>query len=340
MTQIRFVEFRPGVHAVEVTHLALILGYTQGGSIRKQIEGAWQRDFVEGTDYVYVTGLELLGVEEKYTGYPLLRSRATRGRMLILESGFEKILSRTSKSEVDGVAKAATKVFGKLPASDREPREQPSPSKGSFAERRYTYEALQTLLSQMKELEDPGLRALAIASAETLLGQPLDLSGRSGIFHTASPRVTLEMLLEDGMTECPGPYFEEEGFYTCAEIGEKAGHYTASQASLAARIVGIQLGYTYDEVRCTNLPFNQVRERLEFGTGKLRPSTRFNRAFSNAVIAELRRNLQCIPSPAAPMLIMPPSAERTTKTEDAGEDLQADLEPGASCDDKVSGLDS
>lgn len=334
--QIRFVEFRPGVHAIEVTHLALILGYTQGGSIRKQIEGAWQKDFVEGVDYVYVTGLELLGVEEKYTGYPLLRSRATRGRMLILESGFDKILSRTSKSEVDAVAKAAAKVFGKLPVVDREPQEEPSPSKGSFAERRYTYEALQTLLSQLRELEDPSLRALAIASAESLLGRSLDLSGRSGVLHTASSRVTLETLLEDGMTECPGPYFEEEGFYTCAEIGEKAGHYTASQASLAARIVGIQLGYTYEEVRCTPLPFNQVRERLEFGTGKLRPSTRFNRAFSNAVIAELRRNLQCIPSPAGPMRIVPPSAESKT----SGEELDAGLECGANCDDEVSGLDS
>jgi hypothetical protein len=172
--------------------------------------------------------------------------------------------------------------------------------KGLADDRRFKYEVLQKLLTQLQELDElPMLCLLAIEAAEIALGKDLtDLRNKyafqvpSTPTSTSAPGVILR--LDAGITPAPsvpdGPVFTEQGYYGLKQIGEMAGGYAPAVAGKAANVVAEALDYTPEQIRTEQLDFNELPMLPDSSTGKPRRMYRFNLTFANEVIRELRES--------------------------------------------------
>ena len=155
--------------------------------------------------------------------------------------------------------------------------DQPTEVEG---ERQRKYEVVQQLLHNLNDHQDLVLRELAIEAAELVLGHRLD-------------RVREKILGQKPKAPPPqktdGPLFKEEGWIGCKQIGLLAGNYSAENAGRAATLVASRWGFSKEDIRKKQLPFNNLIEAPDTN-GRLRPQFRFNRAFSNEVVIELRSN--------------------------------------------------
>lgn len=178
---------------VEAYHLALLLGYSQQHSIRKQVLTDWQDIFEEDVDYRIVHDEQLLrryeDLHEEFVG-PIRAMKPERGRMFLTASGIRKVFWHSSK-EVDAVKEALASLLqdaevGLAPPSfvdptifgTRDPRARQDPEPegaGSDValERQRQYDILEKLIDHLRHIKEPALRRLAITSAELGLGRQL-----------------------------------------------------------------------------------------------------------------------------------------------------------------------
>jgi len=307
------VEEVAGLPAVDVLCLGEALGYGRPDRLRRQVLENWT-DMREGDHYL------LAGAEK---------------RMKLLPLGLETVLARSSKP---GAALILAAVLDRprvargprlaTPQADVEVVDDLPP--GSLEERKFRYSATQTCLRQLSELTDPLARTLAVEALEVALGrsrpdlrakialaedpispgdrepssitpaESLGIPGGSSSEALKSSAQELDQALEQLPGDTSGPFFRQEGWYGFGRIGQMAGGYSAIAAGRAADVVGARLGHTHEQIRHAQLPFN-TRQRLPDNTsGKLRPQTRYNRAFANAVVAELRRNPEFTPDEPEP----------------------------------------
>jgi hypothetical protein len=305
---------------LESQHLARTLGYVQPGSIRKQVMSDWEEEFLHDEDFVIIKDEE--GEEElrAYEAFEVLHfgsckpAKLARGRMFLTPSGIRKVLKKSTKSTkefemfleghvfCEGLVeltpdpglfsledmRKTMPVFQQFEeASSTSEVSSPSSQQGDSKTK---YEVIQKLLHNLKEHEEPSLRELAIEGAELMLERRLDDIRKKflGQVKPSPPPKKTE-----------GPLFEEEGWYGCKQIGEMAGGYSSTTAGKAATAVGERWGYSSTKIRKTQLPFNKLVEAPDTN-GRLRPQFRFNRAFSNEVILELRSNTHLTPVPTVP----------------------------------------
>lgn len=325
-----------GPLAVEAYHLAKLLGYSQQHSIRKQVLTHWKDFFEEGTDYEIVHDEETLRryeAQHRSAVGPIRPTKASRGRMFLFPSGLRKVFGRTSKESAE-LEEALEPVIRK----EAEAGQAPAPATGQGdeegagtgmepSERKRQYEILERLLDHLRHVKEPGLRRLALTSAELGLGRELHdirafldlertkkqgsdaLEGRTlengamvsfaaATVHPEAPDIdqaTREYLARRPITQ--GPLFDDipNVYYGLKQIGEKAGGYSAVQAGRAADIVAGRLGYSHDDIRKKKLPFNELPELPDTTSGKLRKMYRFNSRFANHVIVTLRTSSEFKP---------------------------------------------
>lgn len=197
---------------VEVTDLALFLGYTQPGAIKKQILGDWKFRFQKADDFFIQKNIGIIVLWEQRRlnqNYPTLLPLAQRSkdrktsddtRMYLTEKGFRRVLQLTSKPLGPKLCLAMAKhspvfrapdlpedllqepvlEFPPLEAAQEPPQKEPAVL--SLEERKFRFEVIRTLLTQLKELKGSGLfmemrnqplLELALEAAETALGQSL-----------------------------------------------------------------------------------------------------------------------------------------------------------------------
>jgi hypothetical protein len=302
---------------VESYELARALGYTQHSSIRKQILTDWKEHLRPTTHWNMVNDHRWL---EKYEALhikeigPIKPVTEQRGRLFLTPAGMAEVLSRTSKKN-KVVLQGALEKEGFLDAAVRKSSPKntaPAPEvtgsgidtlvaikEGLAEDRRFKYQVIQTLLTQLQDFDDPELCILAVEAAEIALGRKLtDLRNRYA-FQAPSPRGPKPptMSAPSSTAKPPsnlgvpdGPVFKETGFYGLKQIGEMAGGYAASVAGKAANVVAEEIGHTAEEIRTEQLDFNELPMLPDSSTGKPRKMYRFNLMFSNAVIRELREN--------------------------------------------------
>lgn len=317
-----------GEPTVEAYHLAVYLGYTQQGSLRKQILTDWAEIFQEGPDYRLIHDEAVLKAYEdthRMIAGPISSMKPARGRLFLRSSGLEKVLARTSKNTdrvVEELNKAgltftpavavplapsqsetagSTKGFSgesqlEQPSLELNPQGVPSdlplePKKkleqleGSWATQKFKYEVLEKLLEHLKSLEDPTLRGLALLAAETGLGYPLT-ELRNRLETTTTP----DIVTGDAQRPFPDEWRRSTGVYfSLTKIGQAAGGYSAVAAGMAANAIAKPYGFSHEELRQTQLPFNELVER-ELSPGKSRVLVRFSVGFAKAVIKELKEN--------------------------------------------------
>jgi hypothetical protein len=357
------LEGRP---SLESYNLASALQYVQEDTVRKMITIDWTNEFKEDEDFVLVRDestvrafeaqfAAVLGLEGGFKK-PM---RASRGRLFLLEPGVKKLLARCSRPGREAVRLALGKVFASFRAPDLEPiAEIADHSQGgeamsslelgsaadsrpasafqitdldaslSLEERRFRYDALQTLLRQLQELEAPHLQQLAIEAAEVALDRSLTqvrvaledpgdrapgprspadpptitspgAVGHGGIESNCSVtpvlssvgiKLSAERSKVIGSQVLEGPRFSGNGYFSLTQIGERAGGYSARTAGLAADVVAGRMGLSHESIRNIAHNFNKIVEVPDTTSGKKRPSVVFNTSFSNDVIDELRRN--------------------------------------------------
>jgi hypothetical protein len=315
---------------VEAYHLAELLGYSQQHSIRKQVLSNWKDIFEEDVDYSLVHDeARVRGYERKYEKAlgVIKPMKLDRGRMFLSPSGLRKVFEHSSKDSRHLKEALAEVIQVQAPPAPDARASSSSEGAGSDApllealERQRQYEILEQLLDHLKNIEEPGLRRLALMSAELGLGRKLgdirallDLEqkpttmrdpGQQPTVTGASPlppppafdqdQATREYLANRPITQ--GPVFDNIAgvHYGLKQIGEKAGGYTAVQAGKAADVVAGRMGYSHDDIRRKKLPFNELPELPDTTSGKLRKMYRFNSSFANHVIVELRTNKEFVP---------------------------------------------
>ena len=309
---------------LESQQLARLLGYVQVGSIRKQVMSDWKEEFLHDEDYILIRGQQ---EEEELLSYESLEvlhtgnckpAKLERGRMFLTKEGLKKVLEKSTKTTSELEAFFQAHLFDddtlELDPSPAPLRSQdiPKPFQGPFqhmfpvremsstfgtpspgaaqGESKTRYDVIQQLLHNLKEHQERELRELAIEAAEIMLERRLDDIRKKFLDQEkpqAPPRKT------------EGPVFEQEGWYGCKQIGEMAGGYSSTTSGKAATIVGERWGYTAQQIRKKQLPFNKLVEAPDTN-GRLRPQFRFNRAFSNEVILELRNNPHLAPMQEIP----------------------------------------
>jgi hypothetical protein len=320
---------RSGVPHVEAYHLADRLGYSQSHSIRKQVLSDWQPIFEEGTDYkmVHDEG-EIRAYEHQYEQEigAIKPIKATRGRMFLSPSGLSKVFGHTSKDSRE--LRLALDFLKQPTGTGGAGSNDHDHGNGSEVSRERQYEILETLLDHLKDLTDPGLRRLALMSAELGLGRQLpDIRALLGLEHQSPPsgpppassgakdpgpsssvsvketvltwddrnKAARDYLARRPITQ--GPLFSSSpAYYALKQIGDLAGGYTAKQAGKAADIVAGRMGYSHDEIRRRQLPFNELPVLPDSTSGKPRRMYRFNSHFANHVVNELRANKQFVPA--------------------------------------------
>lgn len=300
---------------VESYELATILGYAQHSSIRKQIRTDWKAHIKEPEDYRLVHDHRWLqkyeAVMKEKLGVELVPVKQHRGRLFLTAAGLEKVLARTSKPKA--ALEAALRQHGFLDVGTPSTTSQSTSSapeadpvgslvdlKRGLAEvRQHNYDVLQKLLSQLNELQDDDLKLLAIEAAEIALGRHMpDLRAKYAKRDSSAPPPSNQELGESNpvVRRLPdGPVFKETGFYGLKQIGEMAGGYASAVAGKAANLVAEGMGYTAEQIRTEQLPFNELPVLPDSTTGKPRKMYRFNKDFSNAVVRELRDNPQFRP---------------------------------------------
>jgi hypothetical protein len=218
-----------------------------------------------------------------------------------------------------------------LPPANQFQIEEVSSPTTSLEDRRFRYNALQTLLQQLGSLERPELRLLALEAAEVALDRSLPLIQRmlqdpgdrtraleagsdhpviaatpgaqgSGGVSAADPIVSTTPavaraggLMSSPRTSLEGPRFHGQGWHSLTQIGEKAGGYSARTAGLAADVVASRMGLSRAQIRHASLNFNRMVKVRDTTRGKPRDVAHFNTDFSNDVIDELRRNPEFTP---------------------------------------------
>lgn len=304
---------------IEAYHLAERLGYIQHHSVRKQILSDWDDIFEVDEDYLLVhTEGFLRAYEARYRESvgPIRAAKPERGRMFLLPSGVQKVVARCSREEEARiVAQALEDLEGQLergvPSGELERSNSRSSTRAqadrdvelSLEERRFQYEVLERLLGHLKTTKKPELRQLAVVSAEVALGRRLE-DIRALLEPVQSEQRVPQDPGDDHVPElraAQGELFDVIPgiFYRLTDIGEKAGGYSSVAAGKAANIVAAKMGFTAQEIRTKRLGFNQLEERPDTTTGKLRTMFRFDGAFSNKVVIELRSNPMFVPKPSA-----------------------------------------
>jgi hypothetical protein len=298
---------------IESYELSHILGYVQWGSLRKQTLTDWKDWMINGTDFIMVYGESEMRWYEK-TMFALLSRTVdpvspSRGYLMFTGAGIAKILSKTKKVAGPAFRNDTMHLWPELDpdyefvAPDAlavAPVQAPAPP--SAEDRKYQYEVLQTLLSQLKEFDDPAMREVAITAAEAATGKDFSnlretqvirapLPAPVRIIPQVQPKPVIQVVKRG-----PGPLFDIESFYSLKTIGEKAGGYSSGTAGKAANIVAERMGYTPEQIRRTQLSFNQL-PNLRDTNGTLRQMFRFGKEFANGVIKELRTNTRFRPTP-------------------------------------------
>jgi len=302
---------------IESYELALFLGYVQPGSIRKQVLSDWKGRLSSPKDYALVHDSRYL---EKYEARyakeigPIKAVKEKRGRLFLTPSGVKEVLARTSKEKT--LLEGTLLRNGFLDVSPaQEARAQSTPRgfepdpvgtlvdlKHSLIEtRKFNYQVLQTLLSQLNELQDDDLKLLAIEAAEIALGRSMpDLRVKyTRPLPASKPPSSTQPPVKLGTPD--GPVFTQAGFYGLKQIGEMAGGYTSVTAGKAANNVAEAMGYSAEEIRSKQLDFNELPILPDSTTGKPRKMYRFNLMFSNMVIRELRENAGFRPRAMMPL---------------------------------------
>ena len=302
---------------IETQHLSRLLGYVQAGSIRKQVGSDWGDAFLHDRDCTIVFDEEEL---RAYESLEVLHcgsckpARLERGRMFLTREGLKKVLEFSTKPtpelktffEANVIQEGLVGLTPDSGSFSLEDMRKTMPVFQQFEETSSTssaraegsaqgdsktrYEVIQQLLHNLKEFEEVELRELAIEAAELMLERRLDGIRKKFLGQEkpkAPPRKT------------DGPLFDQEGWYGCKQIGEMAGGYSSTTAGKAATIVGERWGYSAQQIRKKRLPFNKLVEAPDTN-GRLRPQFRFNRAFSNEVILELRNNPHLAPMQEIP----------------------------------------
>jgi hypothetical protein len=311
---------------IESYELSRILGYVQWSSLRKQILTDWEYELVAGDDYYLVhDSVTLRSYEAGVVASGHLSGRAQapvkseRGYLFITGVGLKKILSKSTKTNVHAFRADVKDTFIEVDTNyefvDTDDfavdistvREQPAPKPTEFlADRKFNYEVLQTLLKQLQEMTDPVMREIAIAAAEeatgrdfTHLRQPKTVSTPSPVMPTpvfSEPKLVVERDPLPPLRITSGPMFDEEGFYSLKAIGAKAGGYSPNTAGKAANVVAGRMGYSPEQIRRTQLSFNDLPV-LKDTNGRPRQMFRFAKNFSNEVVMELRINSRFQPTP-------------------------------------------
>lgn len=314
---------------VEANELSSLLGYSEPGRLRRQIDRNWAKHF-DSDDYRVVHDDRWLEKYEaayiKHIADTITAANERRGRMFFTSSGVKKVLERTTRKGATQVEQALQKAgfFGKLqPAPAPEPHrpvvrtEELQPLveiKRSLIEvRQHNYEVIQKLIVQLTDLQDDDLRLLAIEAAEIALGREFpDLRAK---YQSSTTSATSQQTSSTTTPPTPqpppkpvpaaipsGPVFRDPTmFYSCKQIGQMAGGYSARTAGEAANVVGRRWGHTSEEIRTQQLSFNELPV-LPDTQGKPRKMFRFNLKFANEVVAELRNNPVFRPQPGVATL--------------------------------------
>lgn len=207
-----------------------------------------------------------------------------------------------------------------------------SSSTTQLEDRKFRYNAIQTLIHQLTALERPEFLQLALEAAEVALDRSmpsiremLAVPGDRAPGPRAAARapdpivitapgatgtrsaVSGELASSKGSrgssstkASLEGPRFKGVGYYSLTQIGEKAGGYSAKTAGLAADVVAARMGLSGDAIRHVSLNFNTMIKVPDTTTGKKRDVAHFDVNFSNAVIDELRRNDEFQPQVPSP----------------------------------------
>jgi len=297
-----------GYQTIESYQLSELLGYKQWSSLRKQTLTDWKNWMVEGIDYIMVHDEKEMRWYEK-AGFallsrPLVHVSPSRGYLFFTGVGVGKVLERTTKVAAPAFRADTQEVVWEIGSV----RVAPKPAPLSSEDRKYQYEVLQTLLSQLKEFSDPAMREVAIAAAEAATGKDFSNLRQTQVRSAPESVATVVQAPKPVPTVVPkvrsfyetvAPLFEDEGFYSLKAIGEKAGGYSSNTAGKAANLVAGRMGYTADQIRRTQLSFNQLPV-LRDTNGNPRQMFRFGKEFSNGVVKELRTNTKFRPTPAVP----------------------------------------
>jgi len=173
----------PGDFALESYHLASLLGYTQKSSTRKQILTDWKHLFEAGVDYELTHDKRQLEVYDMawrthMRGVDLPEQTPERGRLFLRPSGLRKLFERTTKDteelerKLETFFKPKVKAPAAVPAPAPDVPDARTEHQARF-DRKRNYQILETLLDHLKNLTDPGLKKLALMSAELGLGREL-----------------------------------------------------------------------------------------------------------------------------------------------------------------------
>lgn len=318
-----FVWTIAGEPTVESYELSRILGYVQWGSLRKQILTDWEDYLTSGDDYFLVhdsVALRTYEAEWNNSGHGGGGStkdpvKSDWGYLFVTGSGLKKILAKSKKKNIHAFRADVKATFVEVDTNYEfvapddfavdisTVREQPAPKPTVFlADRKFNYEVLQTLLKQLQEMDNPIMREIAIAAAEEATGR--DFTHLRQPKPAPAPVPTVVTIPTKVIERDPlpplritsGPMLDEEGFYSLKAIGAKAGGYSPNTAGKAANVVADRMGYSPEQIRRTQLSFNDLPV-LKDTNGRPRQMFRFAKNFSNEVIMELRINERFQPTP-------------------------------------------
>ena len=317
-----------GNPTIESYELSRILGYVQYGSLRKQILTDWKDWFVAGDDYHLIhDSVTLRNYEAGFQGSGILGGativpvKSERGYLFVSGAGLKKILSKSKKKNIHAFRADVKDLFVEVDANYEfvapddfavdistvrtqpapQPAPQPKPVETTTEDRKFNYEVLQTLLKQLQEMTDPAMREIAIAAAEEATGRDFSHLNQPKAVNTPAPVVVATPKVVEADPLPPlritsGPMFDDEGFYSLKAIGAKAGGYSPNTAGKAANVVAERMGYSPEQIRRTQLSFNDLPV-LKDTNGRPRQMFRFAKNFSNEVIMELRINERFLPTP-------------------------------------------
>jgi hypothetical protein len=243
------------------------------------------------------------GVQVEDAGIEPFTHAPAAGKTKVPDGGLTETLESFRQTPVAGLEDPS------LPYADPEERSK------DLEQRKWEYGVLEQLLEHLRQLSEPVLQRLAITAAETALGRELsDL--RVGLetarAHSAfaemaaPPRRTLEDVPQlDGDT---GPQPGERGgqwpggspgrfplsrgvFYSCSDIGARAGGFSARAAGMAANSVASRRGITPEQLRsrCSGLDFVNIYTKTD-AFGHPREMFAFDAKFANEVLRELQAN--------------------------------------------------
>jgi hypothetical protein len=306
-----FVYAENNEYLIELYHLTRVLGYLQPRSISKQLDRNWKHKIVENVDYFWTHDPTMIQNYLTSLGQHIpKKSEKTPPHKLcfIRFTGVYKILRFTTREEKHSLVASLGQLDARfqpqqslpLDVPPQEPQEAPEPAVKKVAVERSPedYDILRELLSRLMEIEELGLRALAIYTAETGLGRPLPKELRYQLLQRPLQKespTTLKPLQNEEFS-----FPREKQYFSLTEIGRVAGGFSARCAGRAANTIAQDYGYTPTQIRNTKLSFNQLETRPDPQTGRQLNLTRYNLKFATLVAQELRSNPEFRPEPTDP----------------------------------------